>query len=68
MNRFLTFIQMTVGAGAILAAFKRGTVTYRFSTKPFPNQRLARIGFLVIGVGLLLGGLLSLWVDWHFVR
>lgn len=24
--------------------------------------------FLVIGVGFLLGGLVSLWIDWHFRR
>jgi hypothetical protein len=28
----------------------------------------ARIGFLVIGVGFLLGGLISLSVDWRFRR
>jgi hypothetical protein len=68
MNLFLTLIQFAVGAAAILASFKSGTITCRFSPKPFPNQRLARIGFLVVGVGLLVGSVVSLYFDWHFGR
>jgi hypothetical protein len=68
MNRFLTLIQFVVGAAAILASFKPGTITYRFSPKPIPNQRLARIGFLVIGVGFLVGSAASLYFDWNFGR
>jgi hypothetical protein len=29
---------------------------------------LARIGFLVVGVGLLVGSVVSLYFDWHFGR
>jgi hypothetical protein len=68
MNRLLLFIQFVVGAAAIFASFKPGTITYRSSPKPFPNQRLARIGFFVVGVGLLVGSIVSLYFDWHFGR
>jgi predicted ATPase len=61
VNQFFTYIPIVIGVAAILASFKPGIITYRFSAKPFPNQRLARIGFLVIGVGMLLGGLVSVW-------
>lgn len=39
--------------------------TYYRSDKPFPNQRFARVVFYVAGIVLVLGGLWSLWVDWH---
>ena len=68
VDRLATFLWLALGAAAIVASFTGTTITYRFSTKPFPDQRLARIGFLVIGIGFLLGGLISLWIDWHFRR
>lgn len=42
--------------------------TYYRSTKPFPNQRLARVVFYAAGIGLTLGGLWGLWIDWHLGR
>ena len=39
--------------------------TYYRSTKPFPNQRFARIAFLIAGGVLVLGGLWGLWIDLH---
>jgi hypothetical protein len=42
--------------------------TYYRSTKPFPNQRFARVVFHVVGVVLILGGLWGLWIDWHAGR
>ncbi len=63
LNRLVTFIQMLVGGAAIFASFTRGTIFYRFSRVPFPNQRLARIAFFVVGAGLFLGGLLSLYLE-----
>src|SRR5215510_4102352 len=42
--------------------------TSEFSTKPFPNQRLARLVFLVMGVGFVLGGIVSLLIDLYFRR
>jgi len=42
--------------------------TYYRSSKPFPNQRFARVVFHVVGVVLILGGLWGLWIDWHAGR
>jgi hypothetical protein len=42
--------------------------TYYRSTKPFPNQRLARVAFYAAGITLALGGLWGLWIDWHIGR
>lgn len=42
--------------------------TYYRSTKPFPNQRLARVVFYATGIVLTLGGLWGLWLDWHVGR
>jgi hypothetical protein len=42
--------------------------TYYRSSKPFPNQRFARIVFHVVGVVLILGGLWGLWIDWRAGR
>lgn len=39
--------------------------TYYRSSKPFPNQRLARVVFYAAGIVLTLGGLWGLWIDWH---
>lgn len=39
--------------------------TYHRSTKPFPNQCLARVVFYAGGIVLTLGGLWGLWIDWH---
>ena len=66
MNRFVAVIQFAVETAAILASFKPGIITYRFSPRPFPNQRLARIGFLAVGVRLVLGSVVSLYFDWPF--
>jgi hypothetical protein len=68
VDKLATFIWLALGAAAIAASFTNRTITYRFSSKPVPNPRLARLGFLVIGVGFFLGGLVSLWIDWHFRR
>jgi len=68
VDRLATFLWLALGAAAIVASFTDRTITYRFSTKAFPNQRLARIGFLVVGIGFFLGGLISLCIDWHFRR
>jgi len=68
MDRVSAFLWLLLGAAAMAASFTRGTITYRFSGKPFQNQRLARIGFLVVGAGFFLGGVISLWIDWHFRR
>ncbi len=42
--------------------------TYYRSTKPFPNQKLARIVFYAAGIVLTLGGLWGLWLDLRFGR
>lgn len=42
--------------------------TYYRSTKPFPNQHLARVVFYAAGIVLTLGGLWGLWIDWHLAR
>jgi hypothetical protein len=42
--------------------------TYYRSTKPFPNQRFARVVFHVVGVVLILEGLWGLWIDCHSGR
>jgi len=42
--------------------------TYYRSSKPFPNQGFARVAFNIAGIVLLLGGLWSLWIDWHAGR
>lgn len=42
--------------------------TYYRSTKPFPNQSLARVVFYAAGIVLTLGGLWGLWIDWHVGR
>jgi hypothetical protein len=42
--------------------------TYYRSSKPFPNQRFARVVFYVAGIVLILGGLWGLWIDWHTGR
>ena len=42
--------------------------TYYRSTKPFPNQRLARVVFYAAGIVLTLGGLWGFWIDWHVGR
>ena len=42
--------------------------TYYRSTKPFPNQPLARIVFHIAGIVLVLGGLWGLWIDCHVGR
>ena len=42
--------------------------TYRRSTKPLPNQRLARVVFYAAGIVLIVGGLWGLWVDWYAGR
>jgi hypothetical protein len=39
--------------------------TYYRSTKPFPNQRFARVVFYIVGIVLVLGGLWDLRIDWH---
>jgi uncharacterized membrane protein len=39
--------------------------TYYRSTKPLPNQRFARVAFLVAGTVLVLLGIWSLWIDLH---
>jgi uncharacterized membrane protein YfcA len=68
VNGLATFLWLALGTAAMVALFTGRTVTYRFSTKPIPNQRLARIAFLVMGIGFFLGGLISLWIDWQFRR
>jgi len=45
-----------------------GEFTFYRSTKPLPNQRLARIVFYAAGIVLALGGLWGLWIDWHVGR
>jgi len=42
--------------------------TYYRSSKPFPNQRFARVVFHVVGIVLIFGGLWGLWIDWHAGR
>lgn len=42
--------------------------TYYRSTKPFPNQQLARVVLYIAGIALTLGGLLGLWSDWRVGR
>jgi hypothetical protein len=42
--------------------------TYYRSTKPLPNQELARVLFYIAGIVLTLGGLWGLWIDWHVNR
>ena len=42
--------------------------TYYRSTKPFPNQQLARVVSYIAGIALTLGGLWGLWIDWHVGR
>ena len=61
----LYVIQLGAGVGAILISLKRGPILYRYSKVPFPNQRLARTAFFVVGVVLILGGLWSLWLVRH---
>jgi hypothetical protein len=68
VNQPVTFVQILVGVAAIFAFFKRGPIFYRFSTVPFPNQRLARTAFFVVGAGMVLGGVWSLWLTWHIGR
>jgi len=64
----LNVFQLFMGGAAIFFSFKRGPITYRYSTVPFPNQRLARTAFFVVGVALILGGLWSLWPAGHVGR
>ena len=61
----LYVVQVVLGIVAIFTAFKRGPIFYRSSKVPFPNQRLARTAFFVVGVVLILGGLWSLWLARH---
>jgi len=61
----LCVIQEVLGVVAIFTSFKRGTIFYRSSKVPFPNQRLARTAFFIGGVALILGGLWSLWLARH---
>jgi hypothetical protein len=42
--------------------------TYYRSSKPFPNQRFARVVFHVVGVVLIMEGLWGLWIDLHAGR
>ena len=68
VNQLVTVVQILVGVAAIFASFKPGPIFYRFSTKHFPNQGLARTAFFVVGVGLTLGGAWSLWLVSHIGR
>jgi uncharacterized membrane protein len=37
----------------------------RSTTEPFPNQRFARVVFLIVGAVLVVGGVWGLWIDWR---
>jgi predicted phage tail protein len=68
VDRLVIFMQLVLGVAAIVASRIPGTITYRRSTKPFPNQRLARFLFFAMGVGFVLGGMISLLIDLYFRR
>ena len=61
-----------LGMGIILLSrlllSPRVEFAYYRSSKPFPNQGFARVAFNIAGIVLLLGGLWSLWIDWHAGR
>ena len=66
MNLLLTFIQLAVGVASIFASLQHSPISHQLDIKPFSNQHLARIVFLVAGVGLFLGSLFNLWFDWNY--
>jgi hypothetical protein len=61
----LNVFQLFLGGAAIFFAFKRGPITNRGTTVPYPNQRFARTAFFVVGVILIFGGIWSLWLARH---
>jgi hypothetical protein len=67
-ERNLVMLGMGIFVLWVLLCHPDAEFTYYRSTKPFPNQRLARVVFYAAGIVLTLGGLWGLWIDWHVGR